>query len=97
MSRFLARTARLLKFGAVAGIAVGVGRAVLRRRRNVGTGESSWPTIAETAAEGGSPVSDPAAGSEGTGAEESEADGGAETGSDSDQAGTEDEDEDEEP
>ena len=61
MSRLLVRTVRLLKFGAVAGVAVGVGRMVMRRRRQPEAGESSWPTIAETAASNGHPVDDPAA------------------------------------
>lgn len=58
MSRVLSRTVRLLKFGAVAGALVGVGRLVLRHRRRSETGESSWPTIAETAAQNGQPVDD---------------------------------------
>ena len=53
MSRMLSRAVRLLKIGAVAGVAVGVGRMVLQRRRKPETGESSWPTIAETAAQNG--------------------------------------------
>ncbi len=60
MSRLLTRAVRLLKFGAVAGVAVGVGRMVLQRRRRLETGESSWPTIAETAAQNGEPVDDAA-------------------------------------
>ena len=58
MARVLARTVRLLKFGAVAGALVGVGRLVLMRRRRSETGESSWPTIAETAAQNGQTVDD---------------------------------------
>ncbi len=58
MSRLLTRAVRLLKFGAAAGVAVGVGRMVLQRRRRLQTGESSWPTIAETAAQNGQPVDD---------------------------------------
>ena len=58
MSRLLTRAVRLIKFGAVAGAAVGVGRIVMRRRRQADAGESSWPTIAETAAQNGHPVSD---------------------------------------
>ena len=58
MSRLLTRAVRLLKFGAVAGVAVGVGRMVMQRRRRPETGESSWPTIAETAAQNGHPVDD---------------------------------------
>ena len=58
MSRFLARAVRLIKFGAVAGALVGVGRLIVRRRRLAEAGESSWPTIAETAAQNGQPVDD---------------------------------------
>ena len=58
MSRLLARTVRLLKIGAVIGAAVGVGRMVMRRRRKPEASESSWPTIAETAAQNGQPVDD---------------------------------------
>ena len=58
MSRLLTRAIRLVKFGAVAGAAVGVGRLILRRRRMAEAGESSWPTIAETAAQNGQPVDD---------------------------------------
>ena len=58
MSRLLTRAVRLLKFGAVAGIAVAVGRVVVRRRHKPESGESSWPTIAETAAQNGHPVDD---------------------------------------
>lgn len=60
MSRLLSRAVRLLKFGAVAGAAVGVGRLILRRRRTSDASESSWPTIAETAAHDGAPVDEPA-------------------------------------
>ena len=60
MSRLLTRAVRLIKFGAVAGVAVGVGRMVLRRRRTPEAGESSWPTIAETAAQNGHPIDDEA-------------------------------------
>ena len=60
MSRLLTRAVRLLKFGAVAGVAVGVGRMVLQRRRRPETGESSWPTIGETAAQNGEPVDEAA-------------------------------------
>ena len=58
MSRLLTRAVRLLKFGAVAGVAVGVGRMVMQRRRRLDAGESSWPTLAETAAQNGQPVDD---------------------------------------
>ena len=56
MSRVLARSVRLIKFGAVAGALVGVGRLIVRRRRLADAGESSWPTIAETAAQNGEPI-----------------------------------------
>ncbi|MCY4665213.1 MAG: hypothetical protein OXC00_11140 [Acidimicrobiaceae bacterium] len=56
MSRVLTRAVRLLKFGAVAGALVGVGRLVVQRRRRSQVDESSWPTIAETAAQNGEPV-----------------------------------------
>ncbi len=59
MSRLLTRAVRLLKFGAVAGALVGVGRLVMRQRRKSEAVESSWPTIAETAAQNGQPVDDP--------------------------------------
>ncbi len=58
MSSLLPRALRLLKFGAVAGALVGVGRLVLMRRRRSDVDESSWPTIAETAAQNGQPVED---------------------------------------
>ena len=61
MSRVLARTVRLVKFGAVAGALVGVGRLIVRRRRLSGAAESSWPTIAETAAENDESIDDDAA------------------------------------
>lgn len=61
MSRVLARAVRLLKFGAVAGALVGVGRLVIKRRRQSEVAESSWPTIAETAAaQDGQPADDDA-------------------------------------
>ena len=60
MSRLMTRAVRLVKFGAVAGALVGVGRLVLKRRRQSEMTESSWPTIAETAAENGQPVDDEA-------------------------------------
>jgi len=58
MSRLLARAVRLVKIGAVAGAVVGVGRLVMQRRRRAQMDESSWPTIAETAAQNGQPVDD---------------------------------------
>ena len=60
MSRLLTRAVRLLKFGAVAGALVGVGRLVMQRRRRSQMDESSWPTIAETAARNGEAVDDQA-------------------------------------
>ena len=67
MSRLLTRAVRLLKFGAVAGAAVGIGRLILRRKRMSETTESSWPTIAETAAQNSQPVDDPADSADGGG------------------------------
>ena len=58
MSRLLARAIRLVKIGAVAGAVVGVGRLVMQRRRRSQMDESSWPTIAETAAQNGQSVDD---------------------------------------
>ena len=60
MSRLLARAIRLVKIGAVAGAVVGVGRLVMQRRRRSQIDESSWPTIAETAAQNGHPVDEEA-------------------------------------
>lgn len=60
MSRLLPRAVRLLKFGAVAGALVGVGRMIVRRRRLSEATESSWPTIAEAAAENGESIDDEA-------------------------------------
>jgi hypothetical protein len=60
MSRVLARTVRLVKFGAVAGALVGVGRLIVRRRRLSEGAESSWPTIAETAAQNGESIDEEA-------------------------------------
>ena len=56
MPRLLTRAVRLVKIGAVAGALVGVGRLVMQRRRRSQVDESSWPTIAETAAQNGQPV-----------------------------------------
>ena len=64
MPRLLTRAVRLLKFGAVAGAAVGVGRLVMNRRRRTAEAESSWPTIAETAAQNGESLDDDADASE---------------------------------
>ena len=58
MPRLLSRTVRLVKIGAVAGALVGVGRMIMQRRRRSQVDESSWPTIAETAAQNGQPVAD---------------------------------------
>lgn len=60
MPRLLPRAVRLLKFGAVAGALVGVGRMIVRRRRLSEATESSWPTIAETAAQNGESIDDEA-------------------------------------
>ena len=60
VSRLMTRAVRLLKFGAVAGAAVGVGRLVIRRRRRAEDAESSWPTIAETAAQHGESIDEEA-------------------------------------
>ena len=61
MSRLLTRAVRLLKFGAVAGAAVGVGRLVMNhRRRRTQEAESSWPTIAESAASDGESIDEDA-------------------------------------
>lgn len=60
MPRLLTRAVRLLKFGAAAGAAVGVGRLVMNRRRRAAEAESSWPTIAETAAQNGESIDDEA-------------------------------------
>ena len=56
MSRLMARAVRLVKIGAAAGAVVGVGRLIMQRRRRSQADESSWPTIAETAAQNGQPV-----------------------------------------
>ena len=60
MSRLIPRIVRLVKFGAVAGAAVGIGRLIVQRRRRSEVDESSWPTIAETAAQNSQPVEDDA-------------------------------------
>ena len=67
MSRVLARAVRLVKFGAVAGALVGVGRLIVRRRRLSEAAESSWPTIAETAVQNGDAIDDETASDETTG------------------------------
>ena len=74
MSRVLARTVRLVKFGAVAGALVGVGRMIVRRRRLSEAAESSWPTIAETAAENGDSIDDEAGSDDTTGDDEAGSD-----------------------
>ena len=58
MPRVLTQAVRLLKFGAVAGALVGVSRLMIKRKRRSEMGESSWPTIAETAAQNGQPIDD---------------------------------------
>ena len=75
VSRLLARTVRLLKFGAVAGALVGVGRMIARRRRLSDAAESSWPTIAETAAQNGESIDDDASAPE-RAADDGDADAG---------------------
>lgn len=79
MSRLLSRAIRLVKIGAVAGAVVGVGRLVMQRRRKSQMDESSWPTIAETAAQNGQTVDDQAgdADSDDTGIDDTEQTDGA--------------------
>ncbi len=74
MPRLVTRAVRLLKFGAVAGALVGVGRLVMKRRRQAEMDESSWPTIAHTAAQNGQPV-DEDADTDGADASSGDADG----------------------
>ncbi|MCY4067597.1 MAG: hypothetical protein OXE79_00590 [Acidimicrobiaceae bacterium] len=74
MSRLFARIVRLLKIGAVAGAAVGVGKLILNRRQQSATTESSWPTIAETAARNGRGIDD-AVPADASGAEAAAGDG----------------------
>ena len=83
MPRLVSRAVRLVKFGAVAGALVGVGRLVLKRRRRSETAESSWPTIAETAAQNGQPVDDDANAGAPDPSAEAEAGDGDGTGDDS--------------
>ena len=85
MSRLLARTVRLVKFGAVAGALVGVGRLIVRRRRLAEPAESSWPTIAETAAQNGESIDDDTDAPEPPAADAS-ADNGQDASSDDDKA-----------
>ena len=82
MSRVLARAVRLVKFGAVAGALVGVGRLIVRRRRLSEAAESSWPTIAETAVQDGESIDDDAGSDDTTGDDEAASDG--DTGDDTD-------------
>ncbi len=77
MSRVLARAVRLVKFGAVAGALVGVGRLIVRRRRLSEAAESSWPTIAETAVQNGESSDDAAGSDDTTGDDEAASDGDA--------------------
>ena len=81
MSSVLARAVRLVKFGAVAGALVGVGRLIVRRRRLSEAAESSWPTIAETAVQDGASIDD-AGSDDTTGDDEAASDG--DTGDDTD-------------
>lgn len=57
MTAVLARMARLLKFGAVAGVAVGIVRGVARRRQSDNAGSATWPPLEET--DGPAPRSGP--------------------------------------
>ena len=57
MSAALARMARLLKIGAVVGVAVGIVRGLTRRRQREGAGSATWPPLEE--AEGPAPRSGP--------------------------------------
>ena len=82
MSSVLARAVRLVKFGAVAGALVGVGRLIVRRRRLSEAAESSWPTIAETAVQDGASIDDDAGSDDTTGDDEAASDG--DTGDDTD-------------
>ena len=82
MSRVLARAVRLVKFGAVAGALVGVGRLIVRRRRLSEAAESSWPTIAETAVQDGASIDDDAGSDDTTVDDEAASDG--DTGDDTD-------------
>ena len=50
MPTALGRIARLLRIGAVVGFAVGVMRAIRRRRPPEVTGTASWPPLTETPA-----------------------------------------------
>lgn len=40
--------ARLLKIGAIVGVAVGIVRGLTRRRRREGAGSATWPPLEET-------------------------------------------------
>ena len=73
MPRRLPRVKRLLKLGALGGLLIGVAKFVKRRRGRPVTSESSWPTLADTAAESGRPVDDSA--SADSGASDDETDG----------------------
>ena len=48
MSAALARMTRLFKVGAVVGVAVGIVRAITRRRHREGAGSATWPPLEET-------------------------------------------------
>lgn len=48
MPAALPRLARLLKFGAVVSVAVGVARSIARSRRRQGTGSATWPPLEQT-------------------------------------------------
>ncbi len=47
MLSVLVRAFRLIKIGAIGGLAVGVVRLAMSRRRPPVTGEASWPSLAE--------------------------------------------------
>ena len=46
---------RILKLGALGGIAIGVVKVVKRRRNRAAIGKSTWPTLADTEGQDGSP------------------------------------------
>ena len=48
MSKALARMARLLKIGAIVGVAVSIVGGLTRRRRREGVGSATWPPLEET-------------------------------------------------
>ncbi len=60
MARRKSRLVRLLKLGFIGGVVYGIVKAVMNRRNDETTSESSWPTIAETAASDGRNLDDSA-------------------------------------